>query len=448
LIAPFIRLFGDTLLAAQLPGLLCGAVLPVLTYVLGRRVWSGERGETLALYAALCVLSSATLLYQSASTDSAAPFALLAGLALWLAGDVALPGRDHKWAWRWPVAGALVGLAYLARADGILLLLVVPAAALWRRRASWAGWRDAALVVVGFLASVAPWWARNAAVFGRPTPVSIVTAIALQDYTQLFNFNAPPTLAGLLERGVGFILDLRLRALWHNLGVLVSTTFPYGVLGLPGFWLLRQRWPVAGGAGYGLLLYLVTALVFSVPTMAGTFYHSVGALTPWLAVGAVEVLCRAQALLSRVARQRLPLRPLALGLLVLVVAQAFLAWPAVAARSRDEQAQFARLARWLQTHAAPDEVVMTTQPHTLNYAVGHPAVMLPGGQPPGVVWAAAREFSVELVVVTNTFGLYPDALADAPGFEPLSGPEGVAIYRIVSRSAGCERVSRQWPAGR
>ena len=66
--------------------------------------------------------------------------------------------------------------------------------------------------------------------------------------------------------------------------------------------------------------------------MAGTFYHSVGALAPWLAVGAVEALCRAQALLSRGVRRRLPFGPLGLGLLFLVVAQVFLAWPVVAAR--------------------------------------------------------------------------------------------------------------------
>ncbi len=121
LMAPWIKAFGDSLLIAQLPGTLCGALLVPLTYLLGRLARPDDR--RIAIGAALMMLGGALPVYQAASTDSAAPFALLGASAL-LTGGLAIERRS---AWLSLLAGVLGGLAYLARSDGMLIPLLIGA---------------------------------------------------------------------------------------------------------------------------------------------------------------------------------------------------------------------------------------------------------------------------------------------------------------------------------
>ncbi|MBM3121940.1 MAG: hypothetical protein FJZ97_07100, partial [Chloroflexi bacterium] len=279
LMAPWIRALGDGQLVAHLSGTLCGALLVPLTYSLGRMVEPTDRRK--ALLAAGLVLLGAMPIYQSASTDSAAPFALAAAGALMVGARAAETGSQ-----RWTVsAGLLAGAAYLSRSDGLLLPLLLAGVLAARRR----GWLLPGLLLAGFALPVVPWWLRNLAVFGVTQPVSPLVGAALQAYPQLFNWNDPPTLAALLQRGIGFSAALRTRALIHNLGVWALIAFPYGIFGWLGC-LDRRRTILWLGLAYGLLLVLTTAFVFSIPTLAGLFYHSAGALLPWLAVGAAQVV--------------------------------------------------------------------------------------------------------------------------------------------------------------
>jgi hypothetical protein len=75
-----------------MPGLIVGALLASLTYLVGRRVLPGSRGAIegssrgsrwISLGAALRIVASATLSYQSGSADGSAPFALLAAPLAW-----------------------------------------------------------------------------------------------------------------------------------------------------------------------------------------------------------------------------------------------------------------------------------------------------------------------------------------------------------------------------
>ena len=190
LMSPFIKVLGDTLLSAQLPGIISGALLTPVTYALGRYTWPAERDRKWAIFAAVLLIGGAVPVYQSASTDSAAPFALCASMAL-MAGGLAIERGSIRWS---IMAGLLSGLAYLARSDGLLVPLLIGVALVLvaaRRRASW-------LTVVGFGVAaglpIGAWWLRNLAVFGATQPVSPWALIALQNYGQLFNSQGAPTL--------------------------------------------------------------------------------------------------------------------------------------------------------------------------------------------------------------------------------------------------------------
>jgi hypothetical protein len=325
--------------------------------------------------------------------------------------------------WRWAVAaGLLAGLAYLARSDGLLVPLVLAGVLAARRR----GWLLPGLLLAGFALPVVPWWLRNLAAFGVTQPVSPLIGAALQDYTQLFNWSDPPTLAALLDRGIGFAAGLRGRALIHNLGVWALIAFPFGIYGWLGC-LDRRRTVLWLGLAYGLLLVLTTALVFSIPTLAGLFYHSAGALLPWLAVGAVQVVA---ALAARRASLGLALAALTAAL---VVVQAAIALPAAIQDARLNQAKFARAAAWLGEYAPSGEPVIASQAHSLNYASGQPSLSLPAGQDLARVRDLAHVYRARYVVLTESFGRYPQELDERLGLgvELRLDEPGLRIYELT-----------------
>ena len=421
LIAPFVALFGDTLFAAQAPGAISGALLIPITYGLARLVWPEDRRPAIA--AAAPLIPAALPIYQSASADSAAPFAVCASLAL-IAGGLSIERRSAGWAF---LAGALGGLAYLARSDGLLVLLCIAAYIVFRF-----GFRRATIapllgLFAGTAVTIGPWWLRNLAAFGQTQPVSPMVGIALQSYGQLFNWNEPPTLSSLLERGVGFVIDLRLKAVLHNLRVLLTISFPYGLYGLPGLFLVKRPM-IRLGLIYLVALLLTSALIFSVPTLSGLFYHSAAATLPWLAVGGVGLLRSVGAL--RVGR------PIAVGLylatLALIAIQSAVALPAAIADGAINQAKFARAAEWLRDNAPAGQPVIATQAHTLNYASDYPALTLPNRQGVDVLRRLAERYGARFVVVTERVGLYPDALdaAEAIGVRKRLDAEGVVIYEL------------------
>jgi len=171
LMAPWIRALGDTLFAAQLPGTLCGALLVPLTYALGRIVLPGDR--RIAVGAALLLLAGALPVYQAASTDSAAPFAVLGAGAL-LVGGMAIERRSVSLSL---LAGLLGGLAYLTRSDGMLIpaltgAIVVGSLGLTRQGL----WMLVALAA-GCAVPMGAWWIRNGLTFGVLQPVSPVQGV-------------------------------------------------------------------------------------------------------------------------------------------------------------------------------------------------------------------------------------------------------------------------------
>ena len=120
------------------------------------------------------------------------------------------------------------------------------------------------------------------------------------------------------------------------------------------------------------------------------------------------------------------------GLLVVAAAQVIITLPAVAERHQAEKEQFEAVAEWLTRNANPGDVVMTTQPYTLNYASGHASIVLPGNEPPDSAWEAAQRYGARFLVITQSFGQYPEILHQQPDprFRLLETTDTAEIYEI------------------
>jgi hypothetical protein len=445
----------------QMPGLILGALLAPLTYLVGRRALPGDRSNRwVSLGAALLVTVNATLGYQSGSVDSSAPFALIAACALAVA--VRRPGEQGGYLG----AGLLVALAYLTRSDGLLLLLAIPLA--WwllptparttieipdtpAGRLAWKGWprqrrakedqpraegpglRHLLDLGVAFALIVTPWLVRNYLAFGTPLPSSILSQAWLTDYIDTFNYLSRPTPETWLAQPWSVIIDQRIQALAHSGQVLLLGTFPWGLLALPGIWLLRRESSLFPSLIYGLLIFFGVALIFPISTMSGTFYHSFGAVVPFLALMAMYAVQQGAQLLRRRGKLALVVSvSVSVALLVLSGGQVVLSLSAISERHLAEKEQFEAAADWLAQNADPGDVVMTTQPYSLNYVSGHPSVVLPGNEPPDSAWAAAQRYGARYLIVTQSFGLYPEILVTQPDprFQLAAEIHGSQIYEI------------------
>ena len=421
LIAPFLRLWGNSLWAAQLPGLMCGALLVPITFGLARYLWPDVRDRRWAVLAALLLIAGALPVYQAASTDSAAPFALCVSLAL-IAGGLAIERRSVRWSL---LAGVMSGLSYLARSDGLLvpaLIVTMMIGSIALRQLSWI---NVVSLVGATAAIVGAWWLRNLNTFGVPQPASPWPMVALQNYGQLFNWQVPPTLSGLLAQGASIAVDLRWQALQHNVGVWLIMSFPYGIYGLPGLFSER-RTVIRLGLIYALTLYFVTAIIFSVPTLMGLFYHSAGATLPWLAIGGALGIKRIWR------RWRLLAVALCLVTIVLILMQTALAWPSVIADSRANQTKFAAVTEWLRPNVPLDQPIVTNEAHSLNYASGYPTLTLPNQQDVVTLRQLADRYGAHYVIVFGSVGLYPEALNEPAVKARLAATlPDVAVYELL-----------------
>ena len=445
----------------QMPGLILGSLLAPLTYLFGRRALPPGPGNRWAsLGAALLIAVNATLSHQSASADATAPFVLLAAGALSI--SVRRPGEPGGYLG----AGLLVALAYLTKTDALLLLAAIPLA--WwllplparaaveipdspAARLAWEQWpreerakgeelgaagpglRHLVDLLVAFVLIVSAWLVRNYLTFGTPFPGAGLSAVWLTDYVDTFNYLTHPTLETWMAQPWAVLLDQRMQALAHIGWVLLLGSFAWGVLALPGMWLLRREAVFFPSFVYGLLLALGMALVLPISAVSGTFYHSFGAVLPFLALAALHTVERAANLLRRRGKlARFALVSAIVALLLLSGLQVVQTLPTARELHLAEKTQFEGVAAWLEQNAASGDVVMTTQPYLLNYASGHPAIALPGNEPPDAAWQAAQRYDARYLIVMEDFGLYPDILEAQPDprFSSVAEVQGSRIYRI------------------
>jgi 4-amino-4-deoxy-L-arabinose transferase-like glycosyltransferase len=188
--------FGERPLAARLVQAVLGTVGVYLVYRLTAELTASpslEKGRRWSppLVAAAMAAFHPYSLFLSAILLSEAVFVPLMTVSLW--------GQAILWRWlkspetprtRKPLvvalaSGAAAGAAVLVRPSWVLfipLMLAVPLVATWRSaNAPVRALRNALLTVVGFMIVMAPWWARNATIYGRFVPTALWMGASLYD---------------------------------------------------------------------------------------------------------------------------------------------------------------------------------------------------------------------------------------------------------------------------
>ncbi|MDL2334551.1 MAG: glycosyltransferase family 39 protein [Chloroflexota bacterium] len=275
---PFIWLLGAGALASQLPMWLIGAAAAPLTFWIARDAGLEPR---LAVAAGLLAAVPGGLTPFFGQPDNFGLFMTLGALALWLCAR-GLRGDRRAFL----LGGAVVGLAALARNDGVLLGVPFALAFVWelvRRKGSARviGWAAAIGCVGLFALFYAPWLYRQLHVFGSIAPSAANGRILwISDYGQLFSVSTPATPATLLANGVGPFLVSRLSGFLSALGQfallpLVVVLAPFALIGA---WVRRRDAWFVPALAYAVILFAASGLVFAVHVPYGTFIHSAVAL--------------------------------------------------------------------------------------------------------------------------------------------------------------------------
>lgn len=285
-------LLGVSFTIAQIPSLLGLVGLTVMTGWLGYYIGQSRRMLWLP---ALLVLFGGFFFPFWLSTDTFTVFGLCGALALLTMGL----GYERK-DWRLLLAtGVCSGLAHLARADGVLFLLVALLLLSWPRPQ----WRLMGAAILGYLVIMTPWFIRNLNVIGSPLPSGGINTAFLRGYNEFYDYPVEWSAANFWAWGWENILNSRWEALVSNFAtwVVVENWALLGPLAVWAWWQ-RRREPLWLGFGiYALGLHVAMTLVFAYPGYRGALFHSSAALLPfWAVLGVIGL----DASIGRMARWR------------------------------------------------------------------------------------------------------------------------------------------------
>jgi hypothetical protein len=276
LIAAAGMFIGDSAFrAAQLPFIFLAAALPPLSAFFSYRL---SQDAKLAWMAGLFAAFPGFFLPFLVTIDSFAVFAIAGSISLWLlARSVKEPSLSG-----WFVSGLLIGIGALARADGLLLLVVGLLAVVWskQRRIS-----SSLILAVGVLVIMAPWWARNLSATGTLLNPGSQRLLWMLNYDDLFAFPASDlTFERWWEAGIPAAAQARFQALSTNIQRLVAEG---GMIFLGPFMAVgairKWRHPfVKLGTVYLAALLAVMTLIFPFVGPRGALFHSMTAVMPLL----------------------------------------------------------------------------------------------------------------------------------------------------------------------
>ena len=430
LAAASMAILGTGYRAAQVPFVLVSALLPLVSYWVAIMVTKRRRYGWIA--GLLTVFSGFYVPYWG-HTDNFAPFALVGSLAM-IAGwhmwrtDISAK-RCKMWAL---AAGALVALAHLSRADGILMLAVLWLPAAFRLPALARVTRIAnrhensikpsqtlsrvLLLSLGYCLVMLPWFARNWLAVGAFLPASGSQTLWLTHYDDLFSFGRDLSWHSYLAWGWANIWRSKLDALWLN----AQTVFAvWGMVFLTplaflGWWRLRRQRLFQLAGAYGTLLLVVMTLAFTFPGPRGGLFHSGGAMLPFVYTAALVGM---DAAVDWVGRRRATWnvatakRVFGVGLVVFsFLFTSFICYQSliVGGRWKEDETTYRQVAEELDRINHEQAPVMVGDPTLYWYVTHAPALAIPNEPLEAVLAAAERYDAKYLVLDTNR----PVSLAD------------------------------------
>jgi hypothetical protein len=441
---PFIWLLGATPLAFGLPFWIAGALAAPLTWAIGRDAGLGDRAS---IGGALLVAVPGGMTPFLSQPDNFGLFMPLGALAMWLCAR-SIRGDRRAFV----IGGLVVGLATLARNDGVLLgvpFALVAATDLLRRRGSA---RIGLVAAVGcaalFALVMAPWLARQLAVFGTISPSADSGRILwITDYGQLHSIAGDrPSLGTLLSQGAGPLLASRVGGLVAAIGLfallpLVAVLAP---LALIGAWHERGSRAFSPFFVYAAALFIMSALLFAIHVPFGTFIHSASALLPHTYL---LVVVGVGAVVGWVARRRprwdarTAARFFTAGAVAIAVLLAGLQTARTTTRWEEARAPREELALTLRT-TPPADLVMSADPGAYRHIAGRGGIVTPNDPLP-VVEGALRAYGIRWLALESgqiVTSLQPVLLGEvAPSWlsSPVATVMGASGETIAALYAVC-----------
>ncbi len=466
LIAPFFVLFGVSYRVAQIPFILLSLIPPLFAFHLGRKV-SGR--DDYAWVGALLTVFSGFYMVYWVSPDNFTPFAVTASLCLYtIARGIETNGRRYLFA-----AGVLAGLCHLARADGILLLAVVPIALLVapfgappsavvgydgrstfmdpisriRSRVSRLAPRIllfTLFAVLGYLVVMTPWFVRNYLAVGAPYPSAGTKTLWLTSYDELFRYADDLTPARYWAWGLYSILESKVVAIFRSLLVLSFADMllfltPFVLIGLVR---LRKRIEFLPFFVYAFLLFWVMVLAFTFPSWRGTLLHSGIALLPFCSIAVppgIEATVRWVARRRRTWDAARALPVFQSGFVALAVFLSFYIYGGGLFGSsvgregplwNERDAGYSNIARWIERNARDEAAVMAGDPLSF-YSVSHQRTIVIPSDGVDAVLAAAQRYGASYLVLDYD---YPRPLKDL--YEGRTTVQGLTPLVSVRDPAG------------
>lgn len=361
-------IFGPNFDAAQIAFAPFYIALSLIAAWLGGKIGATRRSGWLA---AIVMLACGYFMPFWFTSDAFAVYGVVGSLALIGIGMGRTTGSPRWFA----LAGVCIGLAHLARNDGVLLLPILVLVALWPRHSLRSALIGIALGIAGYLLVMTPWFLRNLSVIGSPLPIGGFQMAWAREYNELFNYPPVIDIRGFIAWGLPNILKSRLDALISNLQTLIAVE---GVIVLTPFMLIalwrRRLDPLLSGFWlYALGLHLAMTLIFALPGTRGGLFHSAAALMPfWAALGVAGF---DDALAWAAKRRRWSLRQARTffsGFLLLwLIGFSAMIFSGQATRWNNAGAQF-QVAR-----VYSGETIMINDPSAYSYFTGGRAVVIP-----------------------------------------------------------------------
>ncbi|HEX8940155.1 MAG TPA: glycosyltransferase family 39 protein [Candidatus Limnocylindrales bacterium] len=403
---PFMAVFGPVAWAGMLPFAIVGALAAPLTWLIARE--AGARPAVQLGAGILAAVPAASMVFM-AQPDNFSLYQPLGAAALWL-GARGLKGDARAFA----LAGLLVGVASLARNDGVLIGLALGLLFVWDR---WRAWRSAGarrpaiplwagVACAGlFLVAIAPWWLRQLAVFGDISPSSASGRILwIRQIADMNSVTAPATFSSFVGQGLGPLLESRvwgLVAAFGNFAVIPCSVilFPFVLVGA---WLRRRSLDFRPFLLYAAILFGAGGLLFAVHVPYGMFLHSAVALVPHSYVLALEGVVAVVGWIA--ARRRTWSEPqaqrifLTAAVVLGVITAAGGTWKVQTEWSQEKDLRQDVAVELPRLGATPTDRLMTADAAGFKYFTGHPGVVTPSDPLP-VIETAARDYDVRWLVL-------------------------------------------------
>lgn len=274
---------------AQIPFFILSSFFPLFVYWLGYRWTESNR---IAVLAALFSIFSGFYTVYWLNVESFLIYAWIGGLIL-----AYIPLLLKKEGPEIPfLVGMICGFAHLARADGILFLVLITFGILFSRNQSIKRRVSAMLVILaGYICISGFWYFRNLSVYGSLFPPGGLRTLWITSYNDLFHFpGADLTLERFLSAGLGGLLATRWEAFLWNFQTAIFVLglvflFPFILIGT---YQLRWQPAIRFGIVYVCVLFFLMTVIYPMQGSRGGFFHSTTAMLTAVSITAAVGLDR------------------------------------------------------------------------------------------------------------------------------------------------------------